>query len=91
MLPKACGNLLLAVAAIFCYSHQMPKPKLLDFVYEELESRKGDWPRIAKSMEPESWKSYYSWLTKFARKRIPDPSVNKVQRLADYFGQHPRG
>jgi hypothetical protein len=68
----------------------MENRNLLDFVYDELESRKGDWARIAREIEPTTWKSYYSWLTKFAQKRIPDPSVNRVQKLADHFKQHPR-
>jgi hypothetical protein len=58
---------------------------LLDFVLAELAARKGNWPAIAKAMDPESWESYYSWMTKLAQKRIPDPGVNKIQALADYF------
>jgi hypothetical protein len=53
---------------------------LLPYVLDELHSRKGQWPSIAKNTELE-----YSWLTKLAQGRIPDPSVNKIQRLADYF------
>jgi len=36
-------------------------------------------------MEPDSWRSYYSWLAKVSQGQIPDPSVKKIQRLADYF------
>lgn len=62
----------------------MERP-ILEFVMAELETRKGTWPSIAKEIEPDSWESYYSWLTKLAQGRIPDPSVNKIQRLADHF------
>jgi len=58
---------------------------MLEFVLAELEKRRGTWPAIAKEIEPESWESYYSWLSKLAQRRIPDPSVNKIQRLADHF------
>ena len=65
---------------------RMAKPlPLLDSVLEELQARKGAWPEIAKAIEPDSWESYYSWLTKLAQGRIPDPSVNKIQRLSDHF------
>lgn len=62
----------------------MPE-SLLNFVLRRLAAHKGEWPAIAKAMEPKNWRSYYSWLTKLAQGRIPDPSVNKIQRLADYF------
>jgi len=58
---------------------------MLDFVKQELEARKGRWPDIARAMEPTSWESYYSWMTKLACGAIPDPGVTKVQRLADFF------
>jgi len=58
---------------------------LLEYVLNELDARKGQWPAIAKAMELDSWESYYSWLTKLAQRRIPDPSVNKIQRLAAHF------
>lgn len=58
---------------------------MLDFVLAELQKRRGTWPAIAKEIEPESWESYYSWLSKLAQGRIPDPGVNKIQRLADHF------
>ncbi len=63
---------------------------IFEFVLTELQARKGSWPEIAKEIEPDSWESYYSWLTKLAQLRIPDPSVNKIQRLADHFRAHQR-
>jgi len=65
------------------------EPTLVNYVLDELATRKGDWPAIAKAIQPDSWESYYSWLTKFASGKIPDPSVNKIQELADYFGGFP--
>lgn len=58
---------------------------ILEFVLAELQNRKGRWPDIAKAMAPDSWQSYYSWLTKLAMGKIPDPGVVKIQRLADYM------
>ena len=58
---------------------------LLDYVLTELDCRKGQWPAISKAMAPDGWESYYSWLQKLAQRRIPDPSVNRIQALADYF------
>lgn len=58
---------------------------ILQFVLAELGARKGSWRDIARALEPQDTESYYSWLTKVAQGRIPDPSVNKIQRLADYF------
>lgn len=58
---------------------------MLEFVLSELQARKGTWIALAKELEPDSWASYYSWLTKLAQDRIPDPGVNKIQRLADHF------
>lgn len=64
----------------------MEKEKpMFEYVLAQLKASKGKWPTIAKAMEPESWESYYSWLTKLAQGTIPDPSVNKIQRLKDYF------
>lgn len=64
---------------------------MFDYVLAQLEARKGSWPLIAKAIEPDSWESYYSWLTKLAQGRIPDPSVNKIQVLFDRFqAEEPR-
>ena len=59
---------------------------ILQFVMQHLAERKGDWPKISKDMAPKAWRSYYSWLAKLAQGHIPDPGVNRIQRLADYFG-----
>jgi len=80
--------MLLDKMAISCLKLVMDQT-LLDFVQQELDARKGlrtgNLTDIAKTIEPDSWESYYSWLSKLVQGRIPDPSVNKIQRLADYF------
>lgn len=58
---------------------------ILTFVKAELDARKGTWPAIAKQMRPDAPDSYYSWMTKLAQGRIPDPGVNNIQELADHF------
>lgn len=58
---------------------------ILKFVLLKLDERKGTWPDISRAMAPDAWESYYSWLTKLAQGRIPDPGVNKIQALADYL------
>lgn len=62
----------------------MTKPMLTE-VLEHLSARKGKWREIARFMDPVTPDSYYSWLTKLAQGTIRDPSVNKIQRLYDYF------
>lgn len=59
--------------------------KLLPYVVKQLQARKGEWPKIASDTELD-----YSWLTKLAQGRIPDPGVNKIEKLADYFRDHRR-
>lgn len=62
----------------------MDDKPILDFVLTQLDSRKGrrtgNLVDIARETELD-----YSWLSKLAQRRIPDPSVNKIQKLADYF------
>jgi hypothetical protein len=62
-----------------------PKP-MLQAVLDELQTRKGQWRDIARQIDPETPDSYYSWLTKLAQGTIREPSVNKIQRLSDFFG-----
>ena len=62
----------------------MNKPMLTQ-VLDDLAANKGKWAAIARELEPENTVSFYSWLTKLAQGKIPEPSVNKVQRLYDYF------
>lgn len=60
------------------------KPMLTQ-VLEDLAACKGSWAEIARELEPDNTVSFYSWLTKFTQGVIREPSVNKVQRLFDYF------
>ncbi len=62
----------------------MTKP-MLKAVMEDLAAHKGQWSEIARELEPNRTVSFYSWLTKLAQGRIPEPSVNRIQRLYDYF------
>lgn len=63
---------------------------LFESVLKELQARKGCWKAIAREIEPGAPDAYYSWLTKLAQGTIKDPSVNKIQRLADFFDANPR-
>jgi len=83
-LQNVTRNLLLDRLAENCKNSSMDTP-MFERVLNELQARKGTWPEIAKTIEPDSWESYYSWMTKLATGKIPDPGVNKIQRLADYF------
>jgi hypothetical protein len=69
----------------------MEHETLLDFVLRELDSRKGTWRALASEMSPENTDSYYSWLTKLAQRRIDNPGVIQVQKLADRFRQETQG
>lgn len=62
----------------------MTKP-MLTVVLETLAARKGQWREISRQIDPVSPDSYYSWLTKLAQGTIREPSVNKIQRLYDFF------
>lgn len=62
----------------------MTKPMLTQ-VLEDLEANRGRWAEIARALEPENFVTFYSWLTKLAQGVIREPSVNRVQRLFDYF------
>lgn len=64
----------------------MKSKTMLQATLDELQSRKGQWREIARQIDPETPESYYSWLTKLAQGTIPNPSVNRIQRLYDYFG-----
>lgn len=48
----------------------------LENIIKALQSRKGDWGVIARQAEVS-----YSWLTKFANHKIPNPGVNTIERL----------
>lgn len=48
----------------------------LENIRNELRSRKGDWGVIASEAGVS-----YSWLTKFANNKIPNPGVITIERL----------
>lgn len=49
---------------------------LLKDVIDALNARKGDWPAIAVQADVS-----YSWLTKLAQRKIPNPGVRTIERL----------
>lgn len=49
---------------------------ILDSVISELQHRKGDWVSIASDAGVS-----YSWLTKFANNKIPNPGFVTIDRL----------
>lgn len=51
---------------------------LYQYSIDQLAANQGCWPEIAKECEVS-----YSWLCKFAAKKIPDASYNRVKRLAE--------
>lgn len=59
---------------------------MLDYVLAELRARKGRRVGNLRDVERDTGLDY-SWLTKLANEptMIPDPGVNKVQALHDYF------
>lgn len=59
-----------------------PVEPMLDYVKRCLEETKGRWPDVASGADVS-----ISTLRKIAQGQIVDPSVGKVQKLADYFRQ----
>jgi len=53
---------------------------IFDFVKRNLVLTKGRWPDVSEGSGVP-----ISTLRKIAQGQIPDPGVNKVQALADYF------
>jgi predicted transcriptional regulator len=53
---------------------------LLETVISALNERKGNWPSIASDNGVS-----YSWLTKLAQGKIPNPGIQTVERLYHYL------
>jgi len=53
---------------------------IYSFVQIRLQESKGSWRSVCIDTGLD-----YSWLTKLAQGRIPNPSVHKIQTLHDYF------
>lgn len=51
---------------------------LYEYAIERLPSLQGSWPEIARECDVS-----YSWLCKFASKKIQGASYNRVKRLAN--------
>lgn len=53
---------------------------LLGYVLAQLESHRGEWPKIAEESGVP-----YDTICKVVQRQIEDPKVSKIQRLANYF------
>lgn len=51
---------------------------LYQYSIDQLAANHGSWPEIARECGVS-----YSWVCKFAKKKIPDASYAKVKRLAE--------
>ncbi len=49
-------------------------------VKQSLEARRGTWPRVCEETGLD-----YSWLTKFAQGKIPNPGYKHIETLRQYF------
>jgi hypothetical protein len=49
---------------------------LLEKTIKQLQSRKGEWAELARELDVS-----YSWITKLANRKIPNPSVVTIERL----------
>ncbi len=52
----------------------------INFIKQRLDECKGNWPAVCEQTGLD-----YSWLTKFAQGKIPNPGFAKVQTLAAHF------
>lgn len=57
---------------------------IFDFVKRSLSATRGKWPDVAEGSGVA-----ISTLRKIAQGQIEDPSISKIQALADYFHTHP--
>lgn len=55
-----------------------------DTIRDELQARKGDWPKICADTGISYW-----WMTKFAQGRIENPGVRHLESLRAYFAATP--
>lgn len=74
--------MLLDDLAIFCENGDM---NMLQYVIAQLNARKGAWPELCEVVPGVK----YSWLSKLALGKIPEPSVVKIQALHDHFRANP--
>lgn len=56
------------------------KNQTIETIRENLNSFRGAWPTVCSETGLD-----YSWLTKFAQGKIPNPGFIKIQALNDYF------
>lgn len=53
---------------------------ILDYVKEQLEQRRGDWPLISKTTGVP-----YFTITNIVQGKVEDPRISTIQKLYDYF------
>ncbi len=53
---------------------------IYEYVLEQLQQAKGDWPAIAKGTEIS-----LRTIEKIARREVKDPGVSRIEKLAAYF------
>jgi transcriptional regulator with XRE-family HTH domain len=58
------------------------EPNFVEQIRNELIARKGRWPDVCKATGVG-----YSWLTKFAQGKIPNPGISRLQVLHRHFHQ----
>lgn len=73
---------MLDTTAKFCLLWGMEKP--LDFVLERLPEYRGRFKEVAIGSGVS-----YSWVSKLANNRIPNPGIRSVERLADWINSQP--
>jgi transcriptional regulator with XRE-family HTH domain len=58
---------------------------IYEFVLEQLEASKGEWPRVAREVGISR-----RTIEKIARREVADPGVSRIEKLAKYFHDRPR-
>lgn len=53
----------------------------ITFIQKALETNRGNWPQICAATGID-----YSWLTKFAQGKIPNPGYKMIDALGRHFG-----
>ena len=56
---------------------------LFEYVLDQLDKARGRWPDVAAGAGIP-----YNTTVKIAQRRVPNPGVLTIQRLADYFRAH---
>ena len=57
----------------------------IEFIRDRLNACKGTWPKVCEETGLD-----YSWLTKFAQGKIPNPGYAKISTLKGHFQPDPQ-